>query len=349
MSFTQRHTHIAKGAAILLLLYYHIFAAYNDLHFNLAQIAHCCVWIFVFLSGYGLTVSYGKSRQKSTSPLSWILKHIWSLEAFFWPHFLIGVALLYLWVGRGLMSQYGKVWRIILDFFCLSDIFGQTHILSVWWYMGLAILIVLAVPLLVKVTDKIGYFIIPAVYALILLVPDLIVKDELTGPYQGYYLAAVLGVVAARKGLLNKYVTYIEKASSSRTIVLGLLYIFGIISLGMMIVPAEALARFYLPQLIMTVNTVLVILLSVNIARAADVSKAFEFMGKLSDDMFIMHIVVRTVLWDLIYIVDIPVVIYLLLLISSTLVTWGFKAIKKLAGYDKLVSKVSSKLEFKTH
>ena len=246
------------------------------------------------------------------------------------------------------MAQYGNIWRVILDFFCLSDIFGQQHILGVWWYMGLALLIVLAVPLLIKITDKIGYFIIPLTYALILIVPDLINNDERIGPYQGYYLAAVLGVIAARKGLLNKYTAYIEKVSSGFTIVLSLIFILAAASLGLTIGIAETLSAFYVPQLIKTVIAVIIILLCVNIAKTDLIAKAMEFMGSLSDDMFIIHIVINVLFGFIIWHIDIPIVIYSLLLILSIIFTWIFKQIKKLAGYDKLVKIVSSKLEFKS-
>ncbi len=246
------------------------------------------------------------------------------------------------------MTQYGKIWRVLLDFFCLSDIFGQQHILGVWWYMGLAVLIVLAVPLLIKITDKIGYFIIPLTYALILVVPDLINNDERIGPYQGYYLAAVLGIIAARKGLLNKYTDYIEKASSGRTLVLSLIFVLATAGLGLTIGIAEALSAFYVPQLIKTVIAVIIILLCTNLAKTDVISKTLEFMGKLSDDMFIMHTAVKSVFGFIIWRIDIPIVIYSVLLILSIVITWIFKQIKKLAGYDKLVKKVSSKLEFKS-
>lgn len=349
MTFTQRHTFIAKGAAILLLLHYHIFIGYSGLHLALAQVTHCCVWIFVFLSGYGLSVSYVRSEEYRTSPLSWLLKHIWNLETFFWPHFLIGVAILYFYVGRGLMAQYGKVWRIILDFFCLSDIFGQTHILAVWWYMGLAIVIVLLVPILVKLTDKIGYFIIPIAALLILFVPDFIGSDCMIGPYQGYYLAAVIGVVASRKKLLDRYVSYIGNSSRGTRPILSILFLLTALLLGMLISLNLVPDKFYLPQLIKTINAVLVILICVNLADLAPLAKALEFMGRMSDDMFIMHIAVRTVLVSVIYCTDIAAVTYVLLVALSTLATLALKAIKKLAGYDKLVSKVSSKLEFRSN
>lgn len=75
MTFDKRQTNIAKGVAVLLLLWHHLF--YNDpknygkfisvLNINnvpieclIAILCKICVAIFVFLSGYGLFRSYEK-------------------------------------------------------------------------------------------------------------------------------------------------------------------------------------------------------------------------------------------------------------------------------------------------
>lgn len=349
MSFTIKHTKTAKGAAILLLLYFHIFIGYGDYHFNLAQIAHCCVWIFVFLSGYGLTASFSKACSSLKKLPAWFFRRVWSLETFFWPHYLIGLGILYLYLHRTVHSQYGNIWRAVLDFFCLSDIFGQTHIFAVWWYMGLSLMVVLFVPLIVKVTDKIGYFIIPLSYLLILAVPDLIVDGGFIGPYQGYYLAAVLGVVSSRKGLLNRYVEYIEKAPRLYVTGLNLAFIVLGFSLGLFIsgIESDLLVSLYVPQLLKTAVAVLTVLLSITLYKIRFVSSALVFLGELSDDMFILHVVLKMVLSGIVYAVDIPFMIYFTLLALSIGSALILKAIKKLVCYDKLVDKVSSLTEVK--
>jgi peptidoglycan/LPS O-acetylase OafA/YrhL len=347
MGFTIKHTKTAKGAAILMLLYFHIFVGYYDYHYDLSLIAHSCVWLFVFLSGFGLTASYSKITSSVKKTFTWIIRRIWNIETFFWPHFLIGIAVLYLFLHRTIMSQYGAIWRVVLDFFCVSDLFGQTHVFGVWWYMGLSLLIILAVPLLVMITDKIGYFIIPLVYALILLIPDLIVKDGNIGPYQGYYLAAVLGVVASRKNLLNKYVDYIEHAPRFYLIAINALLIITGSALGLFLsgINNEMMSFFLIPQLIKTIIAVLVILICVSLYKVRFVSTALQFMGDLSDDMFIIHIVINTVLERIVYYIDTPLTNYVTLLALSIPATLALKAIKKLAGYDKLVKFIGSKIE----
>lgn len=91
MSFTKEHTQIAKGIAILFMVYHHLFVIperLNNEYINLldingvnfqsiiANFCKICVCIYIFLSGYGFFLSlkntnsilqmYKKSRGSCT-------------------------------------------------------------------------------------------------------------------------------------------------------------------------------------------------------------------------------------------------------------------------------------------
>ena len=72
LELTLNDTMLLKGIALLLLLAHHLFyqgIGYNDVHLygshylvkEIGIISKLCVDIFVFLSGYGLTVNAEKS------------------------------------------------------------------------------------------------------------------------------------------------------------------------------------------------------------------------------------------------------------------------------------------------
>ena len=72
LELTLNDTMLLKGIALLLLLAHHLFyqgIGYNDVHLygshylvkEIGIISKLCVDIFVFLSGYGLTVNADKS------------------------------------------------------------------------------------------------------------------------------------------------------------------------------------------------------------------------------------------------------------------------------------------------
>ena len=72
LELSLNDTMLLKGVALLLLLAHHLFyqgIGYNDVHLygnhylvkEIGIISKLCVAIFVFLSGYGLTVNADKS------------------------------------------------------------------------------------------------------------------------------------------------------------------------------------------------------------------------------------------------------------------------------------------------
>lgn len=60
-SFTPNETAIMKGCAVMAMLFHHLFyehPEYGFFTYQLSLICKVCVAIFVFLSGYGLSVNY---------------------------------------------------------------------------------------------------------------------------------------------------------------------------------------------------------------------------------------------------------------------------------------------------
>ena len=85
--FTKDETFKAKSIAILLLIFHHMYLSTDniaakinlkvvdaDVIATIAKDARFCVWIFVFLSAYGMTITYEKWNE--------------SLGKFFWHRIL---------------------------------------------------------------------------------------------------------------------------------------------------------------------------------------------------------------------------------------------------------------------
>ena len=348
MVFSQKHTHIAKGIAILLLLYYHMFIDFRDFRGFLALIAHSCVYLFVFLSGFGLTVSLDKASSSNTGALSWISKHIWKLEVFFWPHYIVG-AVIYTVICKGsLMAFYGNVGELLLDFFCLSNILGHKNLYGVWWYMGLAMVIVVILVFFAKAFKRIGWYIIAVVYTIMLIIPNY-GEDAIDnpGPYKGYFLAVCLSVIFARKKIFEEYMGFLKKESQLMNFMLSAGCLTAIVGLTILLTLTgwnHIAALLLLPQIIKTVVAILFVILSLNLAELKIVSRLLEFLGKLSDDMFIIHITVMVAFPPITRLTGMPEVDYLIFLASGILVTMAYKKIKVIAKYDMLTEKVYSKI-----
>lgn len=133
MSFTKEDTARAKGVGILLLMFHHLFYNPNFIENHgmefwlipknviqpIAVGARVCVWIFVFLSVYGLTIQYEAARGRETT-LQFYVKRWLSLLKAFWPAYI--VVFIGYWIVRGNpMSVYeNNPIRLGLDAFGLA-------------------------------------------------------------------------------------------------------------------------------------------------------------------------------------------------------------------------------------
>ncbi|MBO4636436.1 MAG: hypothetical protein J5685_04740 [Clostridiales bacterium] len=350
MEFLHKHTYIAKGIAFLLLLYYHMYINSSDYHGFFALTAHSGLYVFVFLSAYGLTRSLGKIEPSFRGTVRWIAQHICNLEFFFWPHFFIGVAIYVFIYKKSMLGYYGSIAKIILEFFCVSDMLGQPHIMGVWWYMGLAITIVALIVLFVKAYKKLGIFIIPITYLIMLIAPGIFRTSgfDRPGPYKGYLLAIALGTVFAGKSYMDRYMKKTAAFSAPKVILLSATYLTAILGLNFLlkVVGDNAVTAFLcFPQAVKTVSAVLLILLAMHLSRIKTAAGALGFIGKLSDDLFIMHMSVIVVLPFSTSFSGIWVVDYFVILALSIAATFLYKKLKALVKYDELTKKICSKID----
>lgn len=162
-SLTLRDTEVLKGVALLMLLCHHCLESgkpYQDVYIHgkglvLALSVFCklCVSIFVFLSGYGLTLS--ANRQGGIGSVSRFYRRRYvKLMMNYWLIWLLFVPFGVFVMGRTFPDVYGEhvVGKALLDFFGLyyavtGDCFGYN---ATWWFYGCIILLYAAFPLLYR-------------------------------------------------------------------------------------------------------------------------------------------------------------------------------------------------------
>ncbi len=211
--FDKEKSNVLKGVAILLLLFHHIFlekerliangvVLWNNLYDKFHPVvvaARICVWIFVFISAYGLTVKY-ESGSKSVGQF---IAGCWlNLMRQWWIVLIVMSALYQLFVGN-IFEYYGyslQLW--ILDVFEWHDLFGQPRILGSW-YLCLAQLIILFIPMFSNFCRKYGLFSLAVFYVISLFTGEGIVSTG-GGTYWQYIPTVIGGVVAAQNGYLDK-------------------------------------------------------------------------------------------------------------------------------------------------
>ena len=107
MSFSKDNSLKAKGIGVLMLIFHHLFfnkarfGAYSivpwfmteDRLIHIATAARICVWIFVFVSAYGLTTLYEK-RVDTEGALCFVFRRWVSLMKGFWFVYVLVFAVL---------------------------------------------------------------------------------------------------------------------------------------------------------------------------------------------------------------------------------------------------------------
>lgn len=160
LKLTISDTNALKGLALLLLLFHHLFyknpGIYDDIHlignYNLVQtigkIAHLCVAMFVFLSGYGLTMKYLslESLQKKDFYISRFTKLMFN----YWFIWLLFMPISIFLLGPTFEEKYGSyaLIKLILDFFGIINVVGWYGYNATWWFYSCIIVLYAIYPLL---------------------------------------------------------------------------------------------------------------------------------------------------------------------------------------------------------
>lgn len=176
MTFDKRQTNIAKGVAVLLLLWHHLFSTssvHNEFqslfYFKgeavesfLASFCKVCVAIFLILSGYGLDKSYNKffaannagGKLPVKKQFVFVKNRLLKLMLGYWFIYILFVPF-GCFFGRGFFEVYGGgilrgICNFVIDFLGLANLFGTPSMNATWWYMSIIIVYYAVFPLLKK-------------------------------------------------------------------------------------------------------------------------------------------------------------------------------------------------------
>lgn len=344
-----------KGVAVLLMVFHHCFrskakfAAYSLIFtpfhvktiIHLAHWAKICVPIFAFVSGYGLIYVYKKMENPSPGEVfHWIKKRLISTLSGFW--FVAGASYVVLYLfGRLNLSKWGdnNFKRILLasiDCLGLSDLLGTNTLRGAWWYMGAAIIFIILLPLLAWILGKwkLGGLVC---IGLLSAVPRITGIGFPGGTNAFSFLTAfILGVLSQEYHIFNWFhclhLVKNEKINDLLKFCLTAAGIaFGIWSYSK--IPLKVFWEYHYA----IVPFVLILFLVEYVFRLKKVRNVFEYFGKYSLDIWLLHTFVRDYLaryvWNVKYFLLVPVVITLISLVLGIIV----EAAKKYSGYNKMI------------
>lgn len=160
---SPNETNIIKGIAICAMLFHHLFyetVAYGNWTQQIAIVCKVCVSMFLFVSGYGMTVQYSKLdchrvRDRITSTLKFLLRRLIKFYLNYWAMFIIIVPLGTFVLGRTLSIAYGtdnSIWsNLVKD---ILGIQGADSYIITWWFNALILSLYLLFPLLYRLMER---------------------------------------------------------------------------------------------------------------------------------------------------------------------------------------------------
>ena len=365
--FSKQNTLFIKGIAIIMMMLHHcfrsedLFAKFNvsffpiskDFIVQMSDAFKICVSIFAFLTGYGLIISLKKLNDKyewsKKDIVKWIISRLVKLLSGFWIIAILAYVICEILSGRTTAIFFNNgvangILRLIINFFGLSNIFGLHTYNSTWWYMSIAVIFVFAVPLFAKMFKKYGYI---WILAGMIFIPRIFSWNFNENGIIIFLIPVLIGMIFGENNLLvkianwkiinNKYINKFLKLVIETVLVILFFSIYRELNIKTFYEIKYAL----LP-------TIFIIYLYEFFADIPVIKQIFEFLGKYSMDLFLIHTFIRSYyLNEFIYSFGNWIKIILVLLGISLAISIVLELFKKLIKYDNLIKKLSEKLSNK--
>ena len=361
MKFTKEHTMQMKGIAIIILLFHHCFLnaqrwatvpyeklattkgwGYYPISFApfsshtiqyLASFSKICVAMFVFMTGYGMWVSY-ESQKKKTTMSNYIKKRMVTLMTVFLIIF-VGKEILEIPTGR-FIEVYGHDFRsvvyMIIDALGLAKLLGTPLFCLTWWYMSLAIVLIMIFPFVHSIMEKYQWIVVVAS----IIVPRACGFGQSTDLFR-YLLAYTLGMYFAQHDLLARIK---EKFMEQNVVGKLLSLIVSLIGLAVIIKCRQNawIGWKYLDFWDGFAAMYVIVLSYIYILNGKWIVKGLGFLGKHSMNIFLIHSFYRDVFfhkftYSFYYAWLDYIVLMAISLVTSIVLEW----FKKLIRYEKFI------------
>ena len=361
MKFTKEHTMQMKGIAIIILLFHHCFLnaqrwatvpyeklattkgwGYYPISFApfsshtiqyLASFSKICVAMFVFMTGYGMWVSY-ESQKKKTTMSNYIKKRMVTLMTGFLIIFVV-TEVLAIPTGR-FIEVYGHDFRsvvyMIIDALGLAKLLGTPLFCLTWWYMSLAIVLIMIFPFVHSIMEKYQWVVVVAS----IIVPRACGFGQSTDLFR-YLLAYTLGMYFAQHDLLARIKEkFMEQNVEGKLLSL----IVSLIGLAVIIKCRQNawIGWKYLDFWDGFAAMYVIIISYIYILNGKWLVKGLGFLGKHSMNIFLIHSFYRDVFFhEFTYSFYYAWLDYIVLMAISLVTSIVLEWFKKLIRYEKFI------------
>lgn len=361
MKFTKEHTMQMKGIAIIILLFHHCFLnaqrwatvpyeklattkgwGYYPISFApfsshtiqyLASFSKICVAMFVFMTGYGMWVSY-ESQKKKTTMSNYIKKRMVTLMTGFLIIFVV-TEILAIPTGR-FIEVYGHDFRsvvyMIIDALGLAKLLGTPLFCLTWWYMSLAIVLIMIFPFVHSIMEKHQWIVVVAS----IIGPRACGFGQSTDLFR-YLLAYTLGMYFAQHDLLARIKEkFMEQNVAGKLLSL----IVSLIGLAVIIKCRQNawIGWKYLDFWDGFAAMYVIVISYIYILNGKWIVKGLGFLGKHSMNIFLIHSFYRDVFFhEFTYSFYYAWLDYIVLMAISLVTSIVLEWFKKLIRYEKFI------------
>ena len=361
MKFTKEHTMQMKGIAIIILLFHHCFlnaqrlatvpyvkhattngwgnypisfAPYSSHTIQyLASFSKICVAMFVFMTGFGMWVSY-ESQKKKTTMSNYIKKRMVTLMTGFLIIFVV-TEILAIPTGR-FIEVYGHDFRsvvyMIIDALGLAKLLGTPLFCLTWWYMSLAIVLIMIFPFVHSIMEKYLWIVVVAS----IIVPRACGFGQSTDLFR-YLLAYTLGMYFAQHDLLARIKEkFMEQNVAGKLLSL----IVSLIGLAVIIKCRQNawIGWKYLDFWDGFAAMYVIVISYIYILNGKWIVKGLGFLGKHSMNIFLIHSFYRDVFFhEFTYSFYYAWLDYIVLMAISLVTSIVLEWFKKLIRYEKFI------------
>ena len=283
---------------------------------------------------------YGSGGGQTT--LSFYVKRWLSLIKSFLPAYIF--VFIGYWIIRG--NPFAKVYssnplRMLLDVVGIADLFQSPMIIAVWWYMSLAQMIILVIPLLYKLVQNFGFGSYILVYMLLQFLPDG-VKSNYGGKYLNYLLVAVLAVCMENASIWE---SLLKKRGRLYKSILEFVLLFAlIVGLIFVKVKIQSVDSWQIGGFVSGVATLLIVILVTKYLSPKPIDLVLRFLGGHSGNIFMIHAFLYGPCKFIVFWSHNAIISYFTLLILSVCVSVILEFIKKVTRYNALFNTVSKKI-----
>jgi hypothetical protein len=342
-------TNVIKGVAICAMLWHHLFVGSQEFGVGVERIAatcKVCVALFVFLSGYGLTIQFEKKaflgwKNKTMHVTRFMLRRFTKFYLNYWIIFILFVPLGVFVFGRTPSIAYGEntpaAANLLLDFLGLQ---GLNSYNITWWFNRLILCLYVSFPFFYWAMKS--KLVFPWMLALLyfdpgsILYPLRFVADGL----DVYIITFALGIcTAAHKEGLNKALHKINAY-----VVLCILFVIAATFLYLRNSGVFDDSNGFGADPLATVPLVFFIVMLSSLFNMK--FSLLAFFGRHAMNIFLLHTFIFSYFFhSFIYSFENPFLIFFALLCSSLLLSIILEFLKKHLGFYKLQDKICEKIE----